>query len=82
MRVGSRDVLRKASLTLGFAGLLVLPGPARAQDQQQFFNESKPLFENCGDPSYGNAVKSGITLGFSQNPPEAWLDEQSKQPTG
>ena len=40
------------------------------------------MFDSCGDPSYANAVKSGITLGFSQNPPEAWLDEKTKQPNG
>ena len=39
------------------------------------------MFDNCGDPSYENAVKNGITLGFSVNPPEAYLDD-NKQPTG
>ncbi len=73
---------RRLSMMLGLAALAALPSLARAQAPQQFFNESKPMFDNCGDPSYANAVKNGITLGFSQNPPEVWLDEQSKQPTG
>ena len=76
------SLTRRLSLALGLAALTALPSLARAQDSQQFFNESKPMFDNCGDPSYANAVKNGITLGFSQNPPEAWLDEKTKQPTG
>jgi polar amino acid transport system substrate-binding protein len=72
---------RQLTLVLALAGFIALPSLVLAQEQQ-FFNESKPLFDNCGDPSYANAVKNGITLGFSQNPPEVWLDEQTKQPTG
>ncbi|HTS94745.1 MAG TPA: transporter substrate-binding domain-containing protein [Stellaceae bacterium] len=62
-------------------GLAVLASPAFAQEPT-FFNESKPLFDNCGDPSLAKAIKEGITLGFSQNPPEAMLDEKTKQPSG
>ena len=40
------------------------------------------MFDHCGDGSYTRAVNDGITLGFSQNPPEAILDEQTKQPSG
>lgn len=47
-----------------------------------FFFEAKPLFDNCGDGSLAKAQKDGITLGFSQAPPEAWLDETTKQPSG
>src|ERR1700741_1805692 len=65
---------------LGFVGSLVAL-PALAQ-QQTFFNESQPMFDNCGDPSLAKAQKDGITLGFSVNPPEAWLDEQTKQAKG
>src|SRR5579875_172586 len=82
MRAECHAFFRHLSLLVGLAGVIALPGLARAQEQRQFFNESKPMFENCGDPSYANAVKNGITLGFSQNPPEVWLDEQTKQPTG
>ena len=82
MKAERHAFFRQLSLLLGLAGVIALPGLARAQEQRQFFNESKPMFENCGDPSYANAVKNGITLGFSQNPPEVWLDEQTKQPTG
>ena len=55
--------------------------PAFAQ-QQTFYNESQPMFDNCGDPSLAKAQKEGITLGFSVNPPEAWLDEQTKEAKG
>jgi ABC-type amino acid transport substrate-binding protein len=55
--------------------------PAQAQDQKYFF-ETQPAFENCGDGSFAKAQKDGITLGFSQNPPEAMLDEKTKQASG
>src|SRR4051794_28866077 len=84
---GGTHMLRSRLLSpaLGLAlvwGLASLASPALAQNQQQFFTESKPMFDNCGDPSYARAAKSGVTLGFSQNPPEAWLDEKTKQPSG
>jgi ABC-type amino acid transport substrate-binding protein len=63
---------------LGVAGTLA-GAPALAQDT--YFNEQQPLFENCGDPSLSKAQKEGITLGFSVNPPEAFLDD-NKQATG
>lgn len=71
---------RHIMLALGLAGA-VLVTPAFADDPQ-FFNESQPMFDSCGDPSLSKVQKEGITLGFSNNPPEAWLDETSKQPTG
>jgi ABC-type amino acid transport substrate-binding protein len=75
MRVSPRFIL-----AFGLAGSLVaLSASARAQT---FFHESKPMFDNCGDPSLAKAQKDGITLGFSVNPPEAWLDEQTKQANG
>jgi ABC-type amino acid transport substrate-binding protein len=55
---------------------------AAVAQEPQFYNEAKPMFDNCGDPSYEKAVKEGITLGFSENPPEAFLDQQTKQPGG
>ena len=65
---------------LGFVGSLVAL-PALAQ-QQTFFNE----FSRCSTiaviPSLAKAQKDGITLGLSVNPPEAWLDEQTKQAKG
>ncbi|HYB10166.1 MAG TPA: transporter substrate-binding domain-containing protein [Alphaproteobacteria bacterium] len=67
-------------LALGLAGSLIA-GAAVAADPT-FFNESKPMFDNCGDGSLAKAQKDGVTLGFSNNPPEAWLDESTKQPTG
>jgi polar amino acid transport system substrate-binding protein len=67
-------------LALGLAGSFAAL-PALAQEPT-FFNESQPMFDSCGDPSLAKAQKEGITLGFSNNPPEAWLDEKTKQPTG
>ena len=72
---------RRFGIVLGLA-CLAFAGSARAQAPAPFFSESKPMFDNCGDPSYANAVKNGITLGFSVNPPEAILDENTKQPSG
>jgi len=75
MRVSPRFII-----AVGLAGSLVaLSAPARAQT---YFHESQPMFDNCGDPSLSKAQKDGITLGFSVNPPEAWLDEQTKQANG
>ena len=55
--------------------------PARAQ-APNFFFETQPAFESCGDTSLARAQRDGITLGFSQNPPEAMLDEKTKQASG
>ena len=63
-------------LTAAFAA-----APALAQDQKFFF-ETQPLFDNCGDGSLARVQKDGITLGFSQNPPEAMLDAATKQASG
>ncbi|WP_281663179.1 substrate-binding periplasmic protein [Paraburkholderia fungorum] len=52
------------------------------EPESKFFSESKPMFENCGDSSYADAVKNGITIGFSEDPPEVWLDQTTKQPAG
>ena len=69
---------RRMALAFGLTcSVIALPALA-----QQPFRETKPMFEKCGDPSYDNAVKNGVTLGFSVNPPEAWLDEATKQATG
>jgi polar amino acid transport system substrate-binding protein len=69
----------RLALALGFVCGMGLPAIAQ---EPTFFNEAKPMFDNCGDPSLANAQKNGITLGFSQAPPEAWLDEKTKQPSG
>ena len=58
-----------------------LAAPAMAQDAKFFF-ETTPQFDKCGDNSLAKAQKDGITLGFSQNPPEAMLDEKTKQASG
>jgi hypothetical protein len=73
-----------STAVFGFAvALLALPPAAPAlAEEPTFFSESKPMFDNCGDGSLGKAQKEGITLGFSQNPPEAFLDEKTKQASG
>src|SRR5258708_15230951 len=76
MRVSPRFIL-----ALGLASSLAAL-PAVAQQEPSFFNESQPMFDNCGDPSLAKAQKDGLTLGFSVNPPEAWLDEQTNQANG
>src|SRR5262249_22704446 len=43
--------------------------------------EYTPDVANCGDPSYDNAVKNGITLGSNDNPPEFYQDA-NKEPAG
>jgi len=43
--------------------------------------EYKPDVANCGDASYQNAVKNGITLGANDNPPEFYQDT-NKEPHG
>ncbi|HSU04707.1 MAG TPA: transporter substrate-binding domain-containing protein, partial [Acetobacteraceae bacterium] len=54
--------------------------PAIAQESQ-FPVEMKPDVANCGDASYENAVKNGISIGSNVNPPEFYQDA-NKQPTG
>ncbi|HEY0419512.1 MAG TPA: transporter substrate-binding domain-containing protein [Acetobacteraceae bacterium] len=71
---------RHAALAFGLA-FPALASPAFAQDPKFFF-ETQPAFESCGDNSLARAQKDGITLGFSQNPPEAMLDEKTKQASG
>ena len=60
-----------AGLALAFAVRPVLAQPV----------EYKPDVANCGDPSYENAVKNGITLGSNDNPPELYQDP-NKQTAG
>src|SRR5215469_18521679 len=43
--------------------------------------EYTPDVASCGDPSYENAVKNGITLGSNDNPPEFYQDA-NKEPAG
>ena len=65
---------------LGFAAMLA-PPPAMAADATFFF-ETKPDFDNCGDGSMARALKDGVTLGFSQIPPEEIYDEKTKETSG
>lgn len=69
-------------VALGFGLICSLVSVSALAADPQFFFEAQPMFDNCGDPSLAKAQKDGITLGFSNNPPEVWLDETSKQPTG
>ncbi len=63
----------KFILTLGLVGALGTPVLAQQA-------EYTPNVAACGDPSYENAVKNGITLGSNDNPPEFYQD--NKQPAG
>lgn len=64
-----------------FFPLAIHAGSASAADTAPYY-ESKPMFGNCGDPSYDNARKNGVVLGFSELPPESWLDQKTNQPAG
>lgn len=75
-----RTLSQWARIAVTTAALTVAAGTAFAQ-QLPFYVEMKPDLANCGDPSYANAVKNGISLGFNVNPPEAYQDS-NKQPTG
>jgi polar amino acid transport system substrate-binding protein len=69
----------RIAIAVGFS-LALATWPVLAQ-QPQFYVEMKPDVANCGDPSYQNAIKNGISLGFNVNPPEVYQDA-NKQPTG
>jgi polar amino acid transport system substrate-binding protein len=72
--------ISRVAIAIGFTSVLAM-GTALA-DEQTFFFETKPMFDNCGDGSLAKAQKEGITLGLSQNPPEAILDEKTKEASG
>jgi polar amino acid transport system substrate-binding protein len=72
--------LTRLALAVGFT--TALAATAALADEQTFFFETKPNFDNCGDGSLAKAQKDGITLGLSQNPPEAILDEKTKAASG
>src|SRR5262249_21541577 len=81
-KTGGNAVIASHRMTIAVAmTCLFIALPARAQTSQYFF-ETKPMFDNCIDGSLSLAQKDGITLGFSQNPPEAFLDEKTKEPGG
>src|SRR4051812_43480587 len=44
--------------------------------------EAQPLFDNCGDPSFANALSNGITLGISPSPPYSSIDPQTNEASG
>ena len=72
--------ITRLALAVGFT--TALAATAALADEQTFFFETKPNFDNCGDGSLAKAQKDGITLGLSQNPPEAILDEKTKEASG
>src|SRR5439155_14503063 len=72
--------ITRLALAIGFT--TALAATAALADEQTFFFETKPNFDNCGDGSLAKAQKEGITLGLSQNPPEAILDEKTKAASG
>ena len=72
-------MFRLPRIAAGFT-LALAAWPTLAQEPN-FYVEMKPDVANCGDPSYENAVKNGISVGFNVNPPETYQDE-NKQPAG
>ena len=52
-------------LILGLAGLAVALGAAGVAPAQaeEFYQETKPMFENCADGSLDRVRKDGIVLG-------------------
>jgi polar amino acid transport system substrate-binding protein len=78
--VHSPRIAMISGLALVLAAGVFAAWPAPAQESN-FYVEMKPDVANCGDASYENAVKNGISLGFNVNPPEAYQDA-NKQPTG
>jgi ABC-type amino acid transport substrate-binding protein len=72
--------LTRLALAVGFT--TALAATAALADEQTFFFETKPIFDNCGDGSLAKAQKEGITLALSENPPEAILDPKTKEASG
>ncbi len=66
-------------IAAGLAASLAVPALAQQSD---YFFETKPNFDNCADGSLDRAIKNGITLGFSQIPPEEIYDENTKNISG
>jgi ABC-type amino acid transport substrate-binding protein len=69
-------------LVAAFGLAVSLAAPAASAQEPSFFFETAPAFDNCGDDSFNRAVKDGITLGFSQIPPEEIYDADTKQFSG
>ena len=70
-------VIRGAALAAMMLGL-----GAGAAKAQEFKNEAKPLFDNCGDPSYQKAVSDGITIGISPSPPFTSINPSTQKAEG
>ena len=69
-------------LVAAFGLAASLAAPAAFAQEPNFFFETKPAFDNCGDGSLSRALKDGITLGFSQIPPEEIYDGDTKKASG
>jgi ABC-type amino acid transport substrate-binding protein len=72
--------LNRLALAVGFT--TALAASAALADEQKFFFETAPMFDNCGDGSLAKAQKDGITLALAENPPEAILDPKTKEASG
>ena len=72
--------ISRLAIAAGFASALA--ATAALADDQKFFFETTPMFDNCGDGSLAKAQKDGITLALAENPPEAILDPQTKAASG
>jgi ABC-type amino acid transport substrate-binding protein len=61
------------------AAMLVLAGSAFAADRKY---EAPPFIGDCGDSSYQDAIKNGITLGISPSPPYSQIDPATNAASG
>src|SRR5215475_217663 len=74
---------RRRAVILGAALAAMMLGlGAGAAKAQEFKNEAKPLFDNCGDPSYQKAVSDGITIGISPSPPFTSINPSTQKAEG
>jgi ABC-type amino acid transport substrate-binding protein len=74
---------RRRALILGATvAALVLGLGSGAVRAQEFKHGAKPLFENCGDPSYEKAKTDGITIGISPSPPFTSINPSTQKAEG
>lgn len=77
-----RTVMLGAVILGAALAAMVLGLGAGAAKAQEFKNEAKPLFDNCGDPSYQKAVSGGITIGISPSPPFTSINPSTQKAEG
>lgn len=81
-RPRQRGVMLGAVILGAALAAMMLGLGAGAAKAQEFKNEAKPLFDNCGDPSYQKAVSDGITIGISPSPPFTSINPSTQKAEG